>query len=325
MNEFDLIKQFFNRSPASGDLGVGDDCSLFLPDAGMQLATSVDMLVEGQHFFSDVDPYLLGHKALAVNLSDLGAMGAVPRACWLALSLPSVQTDWLAAFSAGFFRLAQQANCPLLGGDTTRSPQGIVISITVMGQLPVGQGLLRSAAQPGDDIWVTGQLGAADIALRLLQEQLSPNPDLLAQCRPALEEPWPPYQFGAALTGVAHAAIDVSDGLVQDLHHILLASDCGGQIDVRELPIAPALRGLPAPLIEQAVLTGGDLFELCFTAAPARREQILGLAHRHAVSVSRIGRVQAGAGLYLFDGSSTRPAPERGGFDHFAPVGSTHG
>lgn len=318
MNEFDLIKRFFSRPTHAHDLGVGDDCSLLTPTAGMQLATSVDMLVEGQHFFSDVDPYLLGHKSLAVNLSDLGAMGAVPRACWLALSLPRVDADWLAAFSAGFFHLAEQANCPLLGGDTTRSPQGIVISITVMGQLAPAQALRRSAAQEGDDIWLTGHLGAADIALRQMLGTMTSQPELLAACRPALEQPWPPYRFGAALADVAHAAIDISDGLVQDLRHILSASQCAATLDLQALPVAPALLGLAPELIQQAVLSGGDVFELCFTAAPSQAKRIELLAQKHGVKVTRIGGIQAGHGLYLRDGTGARAAPEQGGFDHFS-------
>lgn len=291
---------------------------MLTPLAGMQLATSVDMLVEGQHFFSDVDPYLLGHKALAVNLSDLGAMGAVPRACWLALSLPRVDTEWLEAFSEGFFHLAEQADCPLLGGDTTRSPQGIVISITVIGQLKPDQALLRSAAKNGDDIWLTGQLGAADIALRQLLGDIPTQEKLLAACRPALEQPWPPFRFGASLAGVAHAAIDVSDGLVQDLRHILKASACAATIDLHRLPIAPALQGLPAHLIHQSVLSGGDVFELCFTAAPTQAPQIQALAAAHGVEVTRIGSIHKGQGLYVRDEESTRLAPEQGGFDHFS-------
>ncbi|WP_341668834.1 thiamine-phosphate kinase [Alcaligenes sp. SDU_A2] len=317
LNEFGLIKQYFDRPAPDGYLGVGDDCALFTPTPGWQLASSVDLLIEGQHFFPDVDPFLLGHKALAVNLSDLGAMGARPRACLLALSLPSVQPDWLRAFSQGMFQLAEQACCPLIGGDTTRSPQGVVISITVLGEVRPGQALLRSAAQPGDDIWLTGTLGAADIALRLLQGRLPADTQRLAQCRPALEQPWPPYRFGHALAGLAHAAIDVSDGLAQDLGHIAAASCCAAHLEWDALPLSPGLAGLPQDLCRQAALVGGDVFQLCFTAAAGQRDSILELARHHQVQLSRIGSMQVGQGVYVRDAQGLQPAPVQGGFDHF--------
>ncbi|MGE8545950.1 MAG: thiamine-phosphate kinase [Alcaligenes sp.] len=317
LNEFGLIKHYFNRPAPEGYLGVGDDCALFAPTPGWQLASSVDLLIEGQHFFPDVSPFLLGHKSLAVNLSDLGAMGARPRACLLALSLPSVQPDWLEAFSRGIFQLAEQAQCPLIGGDTTRSPQGVVISITVLGEVRPGQALLRSAARPGDDIWLTGTLGAADIALRLLQGRLPADPDRLAQCRPALEQPWPPYRLGHALCGLAHAAIDVSDGLVQDLGHIASASRCAAVLEWDALPLDPGLDGLPLALRREAALVGGDVFQLCFTSPAERRDEITALARREGVSVNRIGSMQAGHGVHLRDAQGLRPAPAQGGFDHF--------
>lgn len=317
LNEFGLIKHYFNRPAPQGYLGVGDDCALFTPTPGWQMASSVDLLIEGQHFFSDVDPFLLGHKALAVNLSDLGAMGARPRACLLALSLPSVQPDWLEAFSRGIFQLSEQAHCPLIGGDTTRSPQGVVISITVMGEVQPGQALLRSAARPDDDIWLTGTLGAADVALRLLQGRLPADPVRLQQCRPALEQPWPPYRLGQALAGVARAAIDVSDGLVQDLGHIASASGCAAHLDWDALPLDAGLDGLPHAVRQEAALMGGDVFQLCFTASPERRDQIRGLAQQQGVALARIGSMQAGQGVFLLDEHGLRPAPAQGGFDHF--------
>nr|WP_275694149.1 thiamine-phosphate kinase [Alcaligenes ammonioxydans] len=317
MNEFGLIQQYFNRPAPEGYLGVGDDCALFTPTPGWQLASSVDLLIEGQHFFADVDPFLLGHKALAVNLSDLGAMGAKPRACLLALSMPDVRPPWLEAFSAGLFQLADQAQCPLIGGDTTRSRQGVVISITVLGEVPAGQALRRSAARPGDDIWLTGTLGAADIALRLLQGRLAVDPARLAASRAALEQPWPPYRLGHALAGVAHAAIDVSDGLVQDLGHIATASQCAAHLDWDALPLDRALLGLPASLQREAALVGGDVFQLCFTAAPEQRESVMALAQREGVSLSRVGTMQRGSGVYVRDQQGLHPAPAQGGFDHF--------
>lgn len=317
LNEFGLIQQYFNRPAPEGYLGVGDDCALFTPTPGWQLASSVDLLIEGQHFFADVDPFLLGHKALAVNLSDLGAMGAKPRACLLALSMPDVRPPWLEAFSAGLFQLADQAQCPLIGGDTTRSRQGVVISITVLGEVPAGQALRRSAARPGDDIWLTGTLGAADIALRLLQGRLAADPARLAASRAALEQPWPPYRLGHALAGVAHAAIDVSDGLVQDLGHIATASQCAAHLDWDALPLDRALLGLPVSLQREAALVGGDVFQLCFTAAPEQRESVMALAQREGVPLSRVGTMQRGSGVYVRDQQGLHPAPAQGGFDHF--------
>ncbi|MGO3131134.1 MAG: thiamine-phosphate kinase [Alcaligenes sp.] len=317
LNEFGLIQQYFNRPAPEGYLGVGDDCALFTPTPGWQLASSVDLLIEGQHFFPDVDPFLLGHKALAVNLSDLGAMGARPKACLLALSLPEIRPLWLEAFSNGLFQLAEQAHCPLIGGDTTRSQQGVVISITVLGEVPAGQALQRSAAKPGDDIWLTGTLGAADIALRLLQGRLAADPERLAASRGALERPWPPYRLGHALAGLAHAAIDVSDGLVQDLGHIAKASQCAAHLEWDFLPVDPSLDGLPADLLRDAVLVGGDVFQLCFTGAPQQRESIMALAQREGVLLSRIGSMQTGTGVYVRDQQGLHPAPSQGGFDHF--------
>lgn len=315
--EFDLIARYFSRPAPDRFLGVGDDCALFPVAPGMQVAASTDLLIEGRHFFADVDPNALGHKALAVNLSDLAAMGARPLACLLSLSLPGVDADWLEAFSDGFYGLADASGCPLVGGDTTRSPGGIVISVTVFGQVQAGQALRRNAARVGDDIWITGTLGAADIALKLLLNALPVNPDLLAATRPFLERPRPPLDLAPNLAGLAHAALDISDGLVQDLGHILDASGCGAELDYAALPVDPALRGLPQSAQQAAVLGGGDVYQLCFTAAAARREQILALAQQSSVAVSRVGRITAGAGLRVRGADGQLIVPLPGGFDHF--------
>lgn len=317
-SEFDLIARYFSRAAPAGFLGVGDDCALVPVAAGMQLATSTDLLLEGRHFLPDTDPNALGHKALAVNLSDLAAVGAQPLACLLGLSLPAVDHDWLGAFSDGFYALADQAGCPLIGGDTTRSVSGIVISVTVFGQVRTGRALLRSAAKNGDDIWVSGTLGAADIALRLLQNKLPSNADLLAATRPALERPVPPWRFAQKLVGVAHAALDISDGLAQDLGHILKASHCGAELDYDALPLDPALDGLPVALKQSAALSGGDVYQLCFTAPVDRRDQILTLAASTGTRVTRVGRITAQAGLTVLAANGTRVVPVLAGFDHFA-------
>ncbi|RTZ39999.1 thiamine-phosphate kinase [Candidimonas sp. SYP-B2681] len=316
--EFDLIARYFSRPAPPGFLGVGDDCALFPVKPGYHLATSTDLLIEGRHFFADVDPAALGHKSLAVNLSDLAAMGAQPVACLLSLSLPAVDHHWLAAFAEGFYALADQSACPLIGGDTTRSVTGTVISVTVMGQVRPQEALRRSAAMVGDDIWITGTLGAADIALRLLQGKLPANPSLLANTRSALEKPLPPWTFGEYLAGVAHAGLDISDGLVQDLGHILKASRCGAEINYEALPIAPALLGLDARLIQDAVLTGGDVYQLCFTASAADRQRIMALAGRASVQLARVGQIVAEPGLRVRASDGALITVGNGGFDHFS-------
>lgn len=299
-------------------LGVGDDCALFSVLPGMQLACSTDLLIEGQHFFTDVDPRVLGHKALAVNLSDLAAMGARPLACLLGISLPAVNHDWLQAFSDGFHCLAAQAACPLVGGDTTRSNNGIVISVTVMGEVRGAQALRRSAALVGDDIWLTGTLGAPDVALRLLQGRLTANPALLDATRPYLEKPQPPWDFAQRLVGVAHAALDVSDGLVQDLGHILTASVCGAELQYDSLPIDPSLAGLDNQLVQQAVLAGGDVYQLCFTAPQDQRSYIKELAQKSRVQLTRVGHITEGSGLRIVNKQGQLMALAVGGFDHFS-------
>ncbi|MBV6272371.1 thiamine-phosphate kinase [Alcaligenaceae bacterium CGII-47] len=316
-SEFDVIARYFNRPAPPEMLGVGDDCALLPVSHGFQIAVSTDMLVQGEHFFPDVDPAHLGHKALAVNLSDLAAMGARPLACTLALSLPAIDHAWLKAFSDGFHALAKQTHCPLVGGDTTHNPAGVVISVTVMGEVRRTHALRRNAAKVGDDIWVSGVLGAPDIALRLLQGRLPSNPELLAATRQALEQPMPRWRFGQHLVGVARAALDISDGLLQDLNHILTASHCAAQIQFDALPMAPALAGLAPELQQAAMLAGGDVYELCFTAAPVRREQVQAVARQYAVPVSRIGSLVQGEGLRVVGPDGVDMDVLSYGFDHF--------
>lgn len=315
--EFSLIGRHFTWPAPSGFLGVGDDCALMPVSPGHKLAVTTDLLVEGCHFFSDVDPRSLGHKALAVNVSDLAAMGARPLGCVLGLSLPRADDAWLAHFADGFRSLADQVACPLLGGDTTRSLSGIVISVTAMGEVPVDGALKRSAAQPDDDIWVTGSLGAPHLALELMQGKHPALMGLLDRVRPSLERPQPPVAFGSSLAGVAHAAIDISDGLMQDLGHILRASGCGAEIDFAQLPVHPALLGLEDALMQRAVLNGGDVYQLCFTAPQASRERIAALASQHDVVAGVVGRIRPGAGIHVV-GSPVPLGPDAyGGYDHF--------
>ncbi|MFC4277023.1 thiamine-phosphate kinase [Achromobacter aloeverae] len=317
-SEFDLIARYFKRPAPAGMLGVGDDCALFGVPPGMQVATSTDLLIEGRHFFPDVDPRALGHKALAVNVSDLAAMGARPIGCLLGLALPTVAPDWLQAFSTGFHALAAESGCPLIGGDTTGSTLGVAISVTVFGAVAADRALRRDGARPGDLVWVSGALGAADIAYRLLSGQMPADAGLLAATRDALEWPRPRYALGQALAGVASAAIDISDGLLQDLGHVLDASGVGAQLRFADLPVAPGLDGVDPARLRHALLGGGDVYELCFTAAPERADAVRDAAARAGVAVTAIGCITSAAGLVVLgrDGQPEADLPR--GFDHFS-------
>jgi thiamine-monophosphate kinase len=316
-SEFDVIARYFTRPAPEGTLGVGDDCALFPVPAGLHIATSKDLLIQGRHFYPDVDPEALGHKALAVNLSDLAAMGAKPLGCVLGLALPDVDEPWLAAFARGFHALADAYGCALIGGDTTRSVHDLTISVTVFGAVAATHALRRDGARVGDHIWVSGALGAADVAYRLLDGQWPANDELLAATRRALEWPTPRVALGLALAGLAHAAIDISDGLLQDLGHILSASRVGAQLQFEALPIAPALNGLDRDPLTRAVLGGGDVYELCFTAAAEDEARIRQAGARVGVPVSRIGLVTEGADLVVMapDGHAMSALPR--GYDHF--------
>ena len=311
-------------------LGIGDDCALLTPAPGQQLAISTDMLVEGRHFFADVDPAALGHKALAVNLSDLAAMGAQPLAFTLALALPPARAGddaWMSALARGLFALADEHRCALVGGDTTAGP--LNICITVIGQVPTGQALRRDGARAGDDIWVSGTLGDARLALLALQGQLALPPDRLAALRQRLERPTPRLALGTALRGVATSAIDLSDGLAGDLRHILNASGVGAVLDANALRTAGATAATAtgpahAPSNDAAqdlqhTLTGGDDYELLFTAAPAQREAVRTAGGASATAVTRIGRIEAAQGAWLMDAQGGRQAlSDFRSFDHFA-------
>lgn len=331
--EFDIIRRFFSRMRGQQinehiTLGVADDCAIFQITAGRQIATSKDLLIEGRHFFSDVDPCALGHKALAVNLSDLAAMGAKPIACLLGLGLPYIDEEWLSAFSSGFYALADKYHCPLIGGDTTRSESGITLSITVFGEVRPPY-LMRSQAKVGDIIWVSGSLGAAHTALELLflekkGEFLSTEQqDMLKQTRAALEYPEPRVALGQALVGVAHAMLDISDGLLQDLGHILKQSQVSAMIDESHLPVHRALLGLPVEEQRKAILAGGDVYELCFTAPAQKSEQIRTIAQSIGIPVTAIGQIVAPLVEGQFEARvlATNGEPislQRMGFDHFA-------
>lgn len=328
MGEFDLIARYFTRPASRAVLGVGDDCALLLPTPGTQMAISSDMLVEGRHFFADVDPAALGHKALAVNLSDLAACGATPVAFTLALALPRADEAWLAPFSRGLLALADAHDCELVGGDTTQGP--LNICITVFGEVPVvdgqSQALLRSGARAGDDIYVSGTLGDARMALEALRGTLILPPGLLALVRPRLEQPTPRVALGQALRGVASAALDLSDGLLGDLRHILRASGVGAALNIAIATNLIASRNHPAletgtiPHEKQLgfVLAGGDDYELAFTAPASAREAVRTASQLAGTPVTRIGRIEAEPGIRLLDASGQTIPNTFASFDHFA-------
>lgn len=326
MGEFELIARYFKRPTRHAVLGIGDDCALLQPTPGCQMAISSDMLVEGRHFFADVDPFALGHKALAVNLSDLAACGARPLAFTLALALPKADAAWLEPFSRGLLSLADAHDCELVGGDTTKGP--LNICITVFGEVPVvngrSQALLRSGAKVGDDIYVSGTLGDARLALEGLRGQLALPQGLLARARQRLETPTPRIALGMALRGIATAAIDVSDGLLGDLGHVLEASNVGACIDTT---IAIGLMACDADDLEAAttpaarlacILAGGDDYELAFTASPDVRDAVQNAAAASSTRVTRIGQIQTETGLRLVDAQGAPITNLYRSFDHFA-------
>ena len=289
---------------------MGDDCALLRPDAGLDLAVTTDMLVEGRHFLSGAEPRALGHKALAVNLSDLAAMGATPRWATLALALPAIEPPWLEAFSAGLFALAERFHVDLVGGDTTRGAPR-TISITAIGEVPPGLALERAGARPGDDVWVSGELGGA--ALGLARPQI-------AEAAKRLHLPEPRVELGERLRRLAHSAIDVSDGLAGDLAHILERSRVGATLEYARIPKCAAFEKLNDPELEKScVLSGGDDYELVFTAPGAHRGELESLARELGLPLTRIGGIHGGdTRLTVLDGNG-KPIAHRGGFDHFAP------
>jgi thiamine-monophosphate kinase len=320
MGEFDLIARYFTRPARRSPLGVGDDCALLQPAPGMQLAVSTDLLVEGRHFLSTVDPRALGHKALAVNLSDLAACAAQPLAFTLALALPQVDEAWLAGFAEGLFALADAHGCELVGGDTTRGP--LAIDITVFGEVPAGRALLRSGARPEDDLWVSGTLGDARLALEAFRGTVSLPEPVFAAARVRLERPTPRVALGLALRNIATSAIDISDGLLGDVGHVLRRSGVGAELDADCAPrlLAALEQGLAmdAERVQDFVFAGGDDYELAFTAPVAQRAAVQAAAAHAGTRATRIGRITAEPGLLLRDVHGQPVAHRWAGFDHFA-------
>jgi thiamine-monophosphate kinase len=319
LSEFELIKNYFVRArQGRAVLGIGDDCAMIAPTVGKQLAISSDMLVEDRHFFSGADPRMLGHKCLAVNLSDLAAMGATPVGFTLALALPAADPLWLEAFASGLFALADEYGCELIGGDTTKGP--LTICITIFGELAPGQALRRDAALAGDDIWISGALGDARLALAHYWNEHQLTDAALAQAAPRMHVPTPRVALGQALAqgGLARSAIDISDGLAGDLRHILTASGLGATLDVDALPAGPVLSQQEIDLRRRFCIAGGDDYELCFTAAPVHRAAILEAGARTGTAVTRVGRMETARGLRLTDSEGKPLALKYAGFDHFA-------
>lgn len=318
LGEFDLIARWFTRPARRAALGVGDDCALLNITPGMQLATSSDMLVEGRHFLSTVAPERLGHKALAVNLSDLAACGAQPLAFTLALALPRVDPSFLDGFSRGLLALADEHGCELVGGDTTQGP--LNLCITVFGEVPPGQALLRSGARDGDEIWVSGTLGDARLALEVFRGSIALAGDAFEHVRTAMERPTPRVALGSALRGIATSAIDVSDGLLGDLAHILKRSNAGATLQVDALPRSAVLAAQPLALQRNCTLAGGDDYELVFTAPPSQAAAVRAAAQSAGVAVTRIGLIgPAASGLRLVDGDGAAVDQRFAAFDHFKP------
>ena len=318
IGEFQLIERFFKRSTlhsAYVALGAGDDCALLTAVAGEQWAVSIDTLIEGVHFLPDVDAAALGHKSLAVNLSDLAACGATPRCFFLALALPRVDETWLADFSRGLHALADAHQCVLAGGDTTRSPNGVVITITALGSVPAGGALLRSGARVGDDIWVSGELGDAALGLAVRRGEIELAPVEAQQVVARLERPVPRVRLAERLRNVASAAIDISDGLAGDMRHVLRASAVGAAVEWSRVPRSPVLQRQPMLVQQRCALTCGDDYELLFTAPSDRRADVIAAAEAEAIT--RIGTVTATADLVVLDERGAPVDTGIGAYDHF--------
>ena len=319
MGEFELIERFFKRTARHADVGIGDDCAIWTPTPGQQLAFSADMLVEGRHFLSTVNPRDLGHKSLAVNLSDLAACGATPRAFLLSLSLPRVDEGWLSGFSDGLFELADAHGCELIGGDTTQGP--LNVAITVMGEVPTHQAILRSGAQAGDDLYVSGHLGDARLALEGFRGTVSLPQSVFDLARARMERPAPRTALGVSLRGVANAMADISDGLLGDLGHVLKASRVGADIHlsaIQNLMLTREAWSCPQDLMHRCVLSGGDDYELVFTCSPNQRHQVLSLSQACGIPVTRIGRITPEPRLKLLTEDGGVLPNTFASFDHFA-------
>jgi thiamine-monophosphate kinase len=322
-SEFALIDRYFRRPTRHTVLGVGDDGALLRPSAGCELVVSTDMLVAGTHFLPSADPADLGWKTLAVNVSDMAAMGAAPKWALLAAALPAATESWIEKFAGGFFACADAFDVDVVGGDTTKGPRNFCV--TIFGEVPAGQALLRSGARPGDEIWVSGEPGRAALGLAHLQGRVALAEPALTDCLAALHRPQPRVALGLGLRGLATAAIDVSDGLLADLGHILEASGVAATLKLT-VPPAPTFTPLAgadidaASLWQDCYLAGGDDYELAFTVPTERHEEVLTLGKNLSLPLTCLGRIEAGpaGGLTLLDAASRPIETARRGYDHFA-------
>jgi thiamine-monophosphate kinase len=316
-SEFDLISRHFTRPAANAVLGVGDDCALVDVTNGMDLTVSTDTMVSGTHFFPDVDPEHLGHKALAVNLSDIAAMGAMPYWAMLALTVPNIDHQWLAAFAKGFFDLAAEYNVSLIGGDTTRGP--LTLTVTIMGEVPAGAALRRSGAKAGNDVWVSGTVGDAALAVAHRHGKLVLTESDYHEAVMRLYEPTPRVALGQALRGMATAAIDISDGLLADLGHICRLSGVGATVELTSIPVsAIGAKHFGNDAGRTAIVAGGDDYELCFTAPANSRESIADLTDILGVPLTRIGLIKRGKGVSLLGPDGKAVKIDGRGYDHFS-------
>ncbi len=313
--EFNLIAKYFTRTTAGADLGVGDDAALLRVSEGHQLAVSVDMLVAGTHFFHDAAPYDIGWKSLAANVSDMAAMGALPKWATLAIALPEINEPWLAEFSRGLFACADMFNVDLIGGDTTRGP--LNISVQIMGEVAAGNALRRDGAKPDDDIWVSGRLGSAALGLAHLQGRITLDNTVAEHCLHALHTPMPRTGLGLALLGKANSCIDISDGLLADLGHILEASHLGADVTLDNITCHDYLAShLDEPIIQQCMLAGGDDYELAFTAPESQRQAIYQLSRELDLPLSLIGKTTKDSGIQVTYKQQVLDISKKG-FDHF--------
>jgi len=333
LGEFDLIQRFFKTqselmlatNPGSVKLGIGDDCALLKTDSTEELAITSDMLVSGRHFFPDANPEWLGWKALAVNLSDLAAMGARPLGFTLALAMPEANSVWLEAFSKGLFAIANQYDCPLIGGDTTAGP--LNICITAFGSIPKDKAIRRSGGLEGDDIWVSGVLGDARLALAALRHELKLESGDFEAIAKRMHQPTPRVQLGIALRGIAKSALDVSDGLLGDLRHILKQSGKDAEILLDRIPKSTTLRKQSQIIQNQYAASGGDDYELCFTAASSARDVITKISRDLNLPLTQIGIIKvmqhSAPEIELIGSNGMKLNPEEAkqllkSFDHFA-------
>ena len=317
--EFNIIEKYFTRPSQNTDLGVGDDAALIQISAGHQLAVSADMSVAGTHFLESCPAYFVGWKSLAVNISDMAAMGATPKWATLAIALPKIDEGWLAEFSRGFFACADEFGVSLIGGDTTRGP--LNISVQIMGEVPTGKALRRDEAKAGDEIWVSGTLGEAVLGLTQLQNKLPENTlsDTEKQsCINALQAPQPRVALGLALQAIAHSAIDISDGLLADLGHVLERSNLGANLYWERIPHVNVSNGIDITQLHRLSLAGGDDYELCFTAPASQHDAILSIGEKLNIKLSAIGETTQANGLYVYDKNHQAIELKSAGYDHFS-------